>query len=96
MLKKILTQICVNIFFKKAATLHVAYLRHNDFLKNLGENLRNIRTSKGLSQEDIAFNTELSTNQIGRIERGEINTGICTLYEIAVYLNIPVKELLDF
>ena len=72
------------------------YLRHNEFLKQFGENLRKLRLEKGLSQDEIAFNTQLSTNQVGRIERGEINTGISTIYEIALFLKIPIEELFKF
>jgi transcriptional regulator with XRE-family HTH domain len=74
----------------------VAYLRHNIYLKKFGQNLRQIRLARGLSQEDIAFETDISTNQVGRIERGEINTGICTLLEISKVLKIPLKDLFDF
>ena len=51
---------------------------------------------KGLSQDDIAFESEISTNQVGRIERGDINTSLSTVYEIAKTLDIPVKELFNF
>ena len=74
----------------------MAYIRHDIFLKKFGQNLRKIRLSKDLSQDEISFNTNVSTNQIGRIERGEINAGISTLYEIAQFLDVPVKDLFDF
>ena len=69
------------------------YVRHERFLKKFGANLKRIRLEKGLSQDDIAFDSNLSTNQIGRIERGEINAGLSTIYEIAKTLNIQVKDL---
>ena len=72
------------------------YVRHERFLKKFGVNLKRIRLEKGLSQDDIAFDSNLSTNQIGRIERGEINAGLSTIYEIAKTLNIQVKDLFDF
>ncbi len=72
------------------------YIRHEEFLKAFGNNLKKIRLTKGFSQDEIAFNSELSTNQIGRIERGEINTSLSTIYEIAKTLNLNVKELFDF
>jgi transcriptional regulator with XRE-family HTH domain len=74
----------------------MAYLRHEVFLKKFGENLRKIRLRKGFSQDEISFSTSISTNQVGRIERGEINTGLSTIYEIANCLGIEVKELFDF
>lgn len=75
---------------------HVPYLRHDDFLKKFGANLKKIRNERGLSQEFISFNSELSVNQIGRIERGEINTSLSTVYEIAQTIGIDVKKLFDF
>jgi len=74
----------------------VPYIRHSNFLKQFGTNLKKIRKEKGLSQEYIAFNSELSVNQIGRIERGEINTSLSTVYEIAQTINVDIKELFDF
>ena len=72
------------------------YLRHPDFLQRLGENIRRIRINKKISQEELSFRTELSRNQIGRIERGEINAGASTLYEIALGLEVPIIKLFDF
>ena len=74
----------------------MGYIRHENFLKKFGANLKRIRLEKKFSQDDIAFNSELSTNQIGRIERGEINAGISTLYEIAQTLDVDIKDLFDF
>ena len=71
----------------------MAYLRHNKFIKKVGENVRRIRLDKKISQEQLSYMTEISINQISRIECGTINTGISTLYEIATALNVDVTEL---
>lgn len=71
----------------------MAYIRHSKFIKKVGENLRRIRKEKNISQEQLSYITEISINQISRIECGTINTGISTLYEIATALNIDVVEL---
>lgn len=68
------------------------YLKHPDFLKQVGDNIRRIREEKGISQQELSYRTEISRNQIGRIERGEINTGLSTIYEIAKGLEVEVKE----
>ena len=67
------------------------YLRHEDHLKRLGEKIRQIRESKGISQDELSFRTELSRNQIGRIERGEINVGVSSLFELASGLGVEIK-----
>lgn len=48
---------------------------------------------KGVSQEQLSYDTEISINQIGRIERGQINTSVSTLYEISSALDIDIQEL---
>ena len=66
------------------------------YIKCFGENLRRIRTSKSISQEVLAYSSDVPISQIGRIERGEINTTISTVKVIAIALNIPIKELFEF
>ncbi len=59
-------------------------------------NLKLIRIGKGLSQETLAYEADIPINQVGRIERGEINTTISTIYSMAKALKIHTKELLNF
>jgi len=33
---------------------------------------------------------------VGRIERGEINSGVCTLLNLSQGLEVTMKELFDF
>ena len=49
-----------------------------------------------MSQQDLANDCNVSKRQIGRIERGEINTTLRTIVIIANALQIEPKELLDF
>jgi transcriptional regulator with XRE-family HTH domain len=66
------------------------------YLLAFGINLKKIRKAKGFSQERLAYEAEIELRQIGRIERGEINTGILSIKIIAETLGIEKKELLDF
>lgn len=61
-----------------------------------GKNLKMLRNEAKLSQEDLANDCDISISQIGRIERGEINTTISTLFVLAKALKIEVKDLFDF
>lgn len=61
-----------------------------------GENLRRLRLERNLTQEDLAGKADLTLSQIGRIERGQFNTTISTIKIIALALDIPPKELLNF
>ncbi|MBF4514992.1 helix-turn-helix transcriptional regulator [Flavobacterium sp. ANB] len=66
------------------------------FLVNLGIHVRQLREKKGMSQQDLADDCSTTQNQIGRIERAEINTTVKTLLKIANALDVEPKELLDF
>lgn len=61
--------------------------------KALGEKIREFRLNKNISQELLAFEASIPRNQIGRIERGEINTSILTLTKICKALEIEIREL---
>jgi transcriptional regulator with XRE-family HTH domain len=70
--------------------------RDKEYLIAFGKNLRRIRKEKGLSQRQLEFESEVSKNQIGNIERGEVNTTISTIRMIAKALDVQPKKLLDF
>lgn len=55
-----------------------------------------MREKRGLSQQDLADDCGIPRNQIGRIERAKINTGIKTLIRIANALDIELADLLSF
>lgn len=71
-------------------------ISEDTFITNLGIHIRQLREKKGLSQQALADDCDIPRNQIGRIERAEINTGIKTLIRIANALDINLKELLGF
>ena len=64
------------------------------FIKNVGQKLREKRLFKNLSQATLAYDANIPINQIGRIERGEINTSIGSLFKICKALGIDVSELI--
>lgn len=65
---------------------------HDIFLKELGKNIRRIRKEKGLSMETLANDSEIDFRQLGRIERGEGNSTIISLYRLAKVLNVDIYE----
>ncbi|MDM1047722.1 helix-turn-helix domain-containing protein [Sphingobacterium hotanense] len=69
--------------------------RDINFLKLFGKNLRSIRESKEMSQEEFSSFCDIDTRQLGRIERGESNSTILTVKKIADKLNLPIKELFE-
>lgn len=62
------------------------------FLLRFGKILKQLRIEKGLSQEDLANDCNIPINQIGRIERAEINTTLLTVLKIAKALDISFKD----
>ena len=62
----------------------------------LAKKLKEVRISKGYTQEDLAYESGLSLSQIGRIETSKINPTVSTIFKIARTLKIRPSELLDF
>ncbi len=71
------------------------YNRDSKYLKLLGKRIKSIREDQEISQAQLAFESGVRINQIGRIERGEINTGISTLLAISEALDIQITELVN-
>ena len=66
----------------------------NDLLK-LGYKIKYERLKRGLSQLDLALETELTTRTISRIECGIIDPKYLTLKKISNALKIDIKDMLD-
>jgi transcriptional regulator with XRE-family HTH domain len=62
-------------------------------LVKLGNSIKSIRTSKGLSQEAVALASGLDRSYFGGIERGEHNVAVANLEKIAIALEVPIKDL---
>jgi transcriptional regulator with XRE-family HTH domain len=59
----------------------------------LGEEIRERRTQKKLSQEALAGLAGIHTNVVGRLERGKYNPTVMILVAIAVKLGVTLEEL---
>ena len=71
-------------------------IKDDKFVKAFGKRLRELRIKKSMSQEELGNTAEIPINQIGRIERGEINTTLVTVKAIADALSVDVTELFNF
>ena len=71
-------------------------IKNQEFISAFGKNLRKLRLGAKMSQEDLANDSNIPLSQIGRIERGEINTTISTAYVLAKALSIDIKDLFSF
>lgn len=63
--------------------------------ETLGENIRNIRMKKGISQEELAFMCGLHRTYISDIERATRNVAIDNIEKIAVALSVKAAILLN-
>lgn len=62
--------------------------------QSLAERLKYHRKTKGLSQEELSFKTNVTVRTIQRIEKAEVNPHLNTVKLLAVALDIEVDELL--
>ncbi len=62
--------------------------------KKLGDNIRRIRESNGMSQGDICRITGMDRGYISRVENGSKNPTISNLEKIANALGVKPDELL--
>ncbi len=63
-------------------------------IKRIGERIRALRKKHQLTQLELAVKMDNHAEQIGRIERGELNVSICTLHKIAQCFQLEIHELL--
>lgn len=65
-----------------------------DIRKILGANLKRLRTAKGWSQEDYAFEAGIHRTYISDIERGARNPTIEVLVKLAAPLGVEAADLI--
>ncbi|SDW41430.1 Helix-turn-helix [Hydrobacter penzbergensis] len=70
-------------------------VKNKKLVTAIGKRIRALREEQELSQEDLANEADVPLSQIGRIERGENNPTISTLYVIAKALKVDLKVLVD-
>lgn len=64
-----------------------------ELLKKIGQNIKEVRARKGVSQLMLAGELKADKSNISRLESGRINPKISTLYAVANALEIPLDEL---
>ena len=68
----------------------------SEILIKFGDRVREIRTQKGLSQEQLASLADVHRTYIGMIERGERNISLTNMAVFAKVFEMSISELLDF
>lgn len=67
--------------------------RQHASLVALGKAIREVRLSKGISQENLALLSGVDRSYVGRIERGDNNVAFLTLARLASALDTTVFKL---
>ena len=81
---------------KKDETKSRKLIFDQEGLELLAKRLKEIRSERGISQEELAYRSELTLSQIARIETVRINPTISTIFKIARTLEVPLRELFNF
>lgn len=68
-------------------------MRSRSILRSLGEEIRELRTRKNLSQESLAGLAGVHTNVVGRLERGSYNPTVLILVALAAKLGVSLEQL---
>ncbi len=68
-------------------------MQEPDLLVKLGERIREIRVKKNMSQNDLAIECDFEKASMSRIESGQANPTVRTLYKICKALNIKMVDL---
>ena len=66
------------------------------FKEAFGKNLKDVRKSKGITQESLAEMVGIHPRQVSKIETGEHFPNSTTLENICIALSISLKELFNF
>jgi transcriptional regulator with XRE-family HTH domain len=63
-------------------------------LEQFADNLKRLRTDKGISQEDLASKIHVHPNHLSRYERGLSAPSIAVVVEIAKAFDVSIDELI--
>ena len=65
-----------------------------DWRRIVGANVQRLRKTRGLSQEQLAFESKIHLTYMGGIERGTRNPSLLVIVRIAKALSVRPAELL--
>jgi len=63
--------------------------------QKIGNRIRELRESKGISQQNLAAICNFEKANLSRIEAGRTNPTVSTLYKISQALEVSIAELVD-
>jgi putative transcriptional regulator len=66
------------------------------FVKRLGVRLRQLRESKGITQQQVAHLIGKDQQAIQRLESGNTNPTLFFVFQVAFALDVTLKDLFDY
>ena len=70
-------------------------VHEKEVLSAVGETLRTMRESRGLTRKDLAQRAGLSSSLLSQLERGETSPSIGSLVRLASALDVPVRSFFE-
>lgn len=93
----------INVLYSIKFLINLDYLtqmdsqKHEDgnFLRLVGDRVRECRKSLGLTQEELAELASIHLTYVSHIESGKANASICVYRRISAALRMPLVQLVD-
>lgn len=70
-------------------------MNEKNLILKIGQKIKEIRLSKSMTLDDLAAASNMDNSNVARLESGNTNPTIRTLYKISQGLKIKLKELVD-
>jgi transcriptional regulator with XRE-family HTH domain len=70
-------------------------MKITELQRKIGEKIRMLRESKGISQQNLAAICNFEKANLSRIESGRTNPTVSTLYKISQALEVSLSEIVD-
>ena len=71
-------------------------MEFDEYYKNIGKHIKELREKANLTQEQLAEKAGISLDYLGKIEVNINKLGLKTVFKLAKALNVHPKEILNF
>lgn len=68
----------------------------NVFRKQLGQRIQQLRKGKGLTQENLSLESDISRSHIAMIEAGKRDITISSMFKISRALGVTLSDIFSF
>ena len=63
--------------------------------QRLGDKIRSLRKTRGISQEELAYQAKIDYSYVNEIEAGKRNPSVKRVSELAKLLHVSLRELFE-